>query len=614
MAEKKQGNRYFVWIIMILLFVGLLGFGTGGLSGNIRSIGTVGDKDVPVAQYQNALNQQIRAFEAQVQQPIPFQQAQALGIDRQVLAQLVTERTLDNEAAQLGLSIGDERVREEVLRIPAFQALNGQFDREAYRSALARNGQTEAVFEGGIRDEVARTLLQGAVVGGVPAPTAYADTLVQYVGEQRTVTWAAVNAADLTEPLPGPTDSGLASYFDENPDQFTAPEQREITYVWLTPTMLQDEIDVPEDQLRQVYDARLEEFVQPERRLVERLVFADDATATAALTRLQAGEATFEDLVAERGLALSDTDMGDVSEADLGSAGEGVFAAGPTEVVGPFTTDLGPALFRMNAVLAAQEITFEDAIPDLQEELSADQARRNIETIAEGINDLMAGGATLENLADTTQLELGTISFDSDSSDGIAAYDSFRQVAAETPEGAFPTLETLEDGGIFAMRLDSITPPTVRPFDDVADAVARAWSAQQEQAAILAKAEELAATITGDSNINDTGLTAIAEPALTRRSFVEGTPPTFMTEVFEMQVGDVRVVPSVNNSLIVRLESIAPPSDDDPQTLAQREALGQSGAAGIAQDIFAAYAEALQARTEVNIDQAVVNAVHANFQ
>ena len=72
MAQKK-GNRYFVWIIMILLFIGLLGFGTGGLGGNIRSIGSAGDKDISVASYQRTLTDQIRAFEAQVGTRIGFQ-------------------------------------------------------------------------------------------------------------------------------------------------------------------------------------------------------------------------------------------------------------------------------------------------------------------------------------------------------------------------------------------------------------------------------------------------------------------------------------------------------------------------------------------------------------
>jgi len=614
MAKKGTGNRIFVGVIVVLLFVGLMFTDLGTFNSYNRTIGSVGQKEITTQQYQLALNNQIRAFEAQVQQPIPMQQALALGIDRSVQAQLVTERALDNEAATLGISIGDDRVREEVLRVPAFRGTSGDFDRASYRSALSRTGQTEAMFETSIRDQGARTLLQGAVVGGVTAPSAYADALVQFIGEKRNVTWAAVETSHLTAPLPGATDADLQAYYEANPAPFTAPEQREITYTWITPDMIQDDLEVPEEELRQAYDARLEEFVQPERRLVERLVFEDDDSAAAALTRVQANEATFEDLVSERGLDLSDADMGDVDRNDLGDAADGVFAANPGDVVGPFPTDLGPALFRMNAVLAAQEVTFEDAADDLRQELSADRARRQIETIGEDLNDMLAGGATLEQLAETTQMELGTISFDQDTFGGIAAYESFRLAASEVSEGQFVELNNLEDGGVFALRLNGLTPPTLRPFDDVAEQVRAAWDRQTERDAVTARATEIAGTITADSNINDTGLLAIAEPALTRRSFVEGTPPNFMTEVFEMEAGDVRVIPSTLNTLIVRLEAIAPPDPDDLQTMADRESVAQTAEGAIAQDIFEAFVNTLQTQTDVTIDQAAINAIHAQFQ
>lgn len=613
MAEQKK-SRYLVWFIMILVGIGLLGFGTGGLSGNVRSIGTVGDKDISVASYQNILNQQIRAFEAQVGSRVGFQQAQAFGIVDAAQAQLITNRTLDNEASQLGISVGDERVRAEVLQVPAFQGLNGQFDREAYRNTLQRNGLTERDFEDSIREEMARTLLQGGVVGGVPAPTAYADALVQFVGEERDFVWATVTAADLTAPIAEPTDADLTAYYEANPDQFTKPEAREITYAWLTPNMIQDSLDVDENIMREVYNERIADFVRPERRLVERLVFVDQAAATTALERVNAGEINFDDLVAERGLDLSDVDLGDVAIEDLGAAGETVFAATSGDVVGPLNSSLGPALFRMNAVLAAEEITFEEASVQLREELSADRARAVILDSSEIINDLIAGGATLEDLAAETDMTVGQISWTEADQSGIAAYDAFRTAASQVQEGDFPELLNLADGGVFALRLNSITPPTLQPFEEVTEAVARGWNAQATQDAVIARAEELATEIAPLTNFETLGLVAKTETGLTRRSFVEGTPPGFMLEIFEMDVAATKVIDNANSAIIVRLDNVNAPNTADVQSLAERQSVGDAAAAGIAQDIFQAFSASVQGRTDVAIDQNVLNAVHAQFQ
>ena len=272
MATKRK-NRYFLWIIMGLLTIGLLGFGTGGLNGNIRNIGTVGAKDIPVAQYQRGLRDHMQSFSGQLGRAVGFQEAQAIGLDQAVLAQLVTERTLDNEAATLGISIGDERVREELLLVPAFRGSTGAFDREAYRFTLQQVGLSEAEFETSVREEIARTMLQGAVVSGIPAPDAYASALSQFIGEARAITWAPVTASDLSSPPAAATDAQLQTYYSENPAAFTAPEARQISYVWLTPDMIQDQLDIDQTALQDLYQERISEFVQPERRLVERLIY-----------------------------------------------------------------------------------------------------------------------------------------------------------------------------------------------------------------------------------------------------------------------------------------------------------------------------------------------------
>ena len=67
--------------------------------------------------------------------------------------------------------------------------------------------------------------------------------------------------------------------------------------------MLIDTVEVDEDALQAAYEQRKAEYVIPERRLVERLVYPTRPKAAAAKARLDAGEATFDELVAERGLA-----------------------------------------------------------------------------------------------------------------------------------------------------------------------------------------------------------------------------------------------------------------------------------------------------------------------
>lgn len=612
MAQKK-GSRIFVWIIFGLLCIGLLGFGTGNIGGNISTIGTVGEKELRVSDYRRAIDQQISAFEAQTGSEITFADAEQLGIVQLAQTRLIGDRAIENEATQMGVSIGDEYVREEVLGVPGFRGVSGDFDREVYREALRRNGLTEADFEASIRDDMARTLLQGSIAGGLPNADTYARAIVDFIGTSRDIVWAEVTKDNLVEPIPGPSDEQLRAFYDENPDMFTAPEARDISYVWLTPEMIQDQITVDEETVRGMYDERIAEFVTPERRLVERLAYIDQAAADAAKARLDAGEVSFDDLVAERGLELSDIDLGDVSQDDLGAAADAVFSTGAGSVVGPVNSTVGPALFRVNAALAAQETPFDEAAPALRDELASVRAVRIIDDTVEPITNLMAGGAGLDVLAERTDMELGQISWSADSEDGIAAYEAFRYLAAATEEGAFPKLERLADGGVFALEINGIVPPTLRPYDEVAEEVRAAYDANALREAIKARADQIAAETGPLSDLASFGLTAVVDTDLTRRSFVPGTPPGFMVEVFDMDLGSTRVVDNGNTSIIVRVDAENTADLTDPQTAAEQTSVAETATAGIANDLYRIYAGEVQRRTDVNLNQNTLNAVHASI-
>ncbi len=611
MAQRK-GSRVGLWIVVGMLVIGLGGWYTGGAGGRTTAVGSVDGLDIPVQGYANALRSQMRAIEEQSGQPLTFAEVQALGLDRAVLGQVVSQRVLDAEAQRLGLSVGDLRVAEAVRSSSSFQGLDGEFDREIYREALRRNGLNEEAFETGLREDTTRTILQAAVMSGIPEPETYGEILAAYGNERRDVTWATIGS-DAVAVLPQAAEEDLRAYYDANPDAFTAPELRQITYAWLTPEMIQDDLPVDDAAVRELYDSRIDEFVQEERRLVERLVFPSEEAAADAKARIDAGDVTFEQVVEERGLQLSDVDLGDVSRGELDEAGEPVFTAEAGAVLGPLPSSLGPALFRVNAVLAADEVPFEEAEPDLRAELANQRARRVIGDLAPEIEDLVAGGATVEDLAELTDLEPGQIAWSEGVTEGPAAYQGFRDAAAQAVEGALPEVVELDDGGIFVLRLDSVTPPALRPFEEVRPEVETAWEAQALRDAVLAQADATAQAIAGGASFEDQGLAGTAETGLTRRSAVEGTVPEFISTAFELEPGETRAIPTEDGAIVIRVDATAAAPEDDPGLLAERASIASQVSGSLSQDLFDAYARQVQAGAEVRIDDQALAAVHAQF-
>ncbi|MEY8831275.1 peptidyl-prolyl cis-trans isomerase [Sedimentitalea sp. XS_ASV28] len=612
-AGVKSMSRTFVWIILALLIVGLAGFGATNLSGTIRTIGYAGDQPISVDSYARELQREIRAIEAQSGQTLPMSQVRAMGLEQVVLSRLVGLASIDNEVADLGISIGDANLQKEIIEIPAFQGIDGGFDREAYRFALSQAGLNETEFEDDLRKESARTLVQGAIMAGTRMPAVLGDTMVDYIAARRNFTWTQMTAEDLQTPVPEPTPEQLQAFYDAQPDDFMLPETKRLTYLLMTPEMILDEVDVDETALRDLYDSRSVEYDVPERRLVERLVFSDVTAASTAKAQIDVGGTTFEALVEQRGLALADVDLGDVTRSDLGDAADDVFAADIGDVLGPLPSSLGPALFRVNGTLAARVTPFEDAEEELRAELAGDRARRLIETRAEEINDLMAGGATLEELAQETDMELGTMSWTDDAHEGVAAYEEFRAAAAAVTGDDFPEIGFTEDGAIFALRLEEVLPVRPEPFASARDKVADAWTLEQTTIALREQAERIVADLSDSDDFATTGLSVRVENGMTRSAFIDGAPTDFMSQVFAMDKGELRVISGPGTAFIVRLDDTLPPEETD-ELAAMQTAFADGVDQALSEALFEVFARDARLRAKPQIDQQALNAVQASFQ
>ncbi|MDR0809882.1 MAG: SurA N-terminal domain-containing protein [Gemmobacter sp.] len=611
--RKPKGSSILVWVLLAMVITGLGGFGVQNFGGRVQSIGSVGGREIGVNDYARALQAEVGALSAQLGTgQIGMQEALSLGVDAKVRRQLVTAAALDDANDRLGLSVGDASVAQEIAGMPAFRGPSGTFDAATYRSALDRNNLTDIEFEAQLRDQLARSLLQGAVAGGFVAPAEITERLYAFISERRGFTLLRLTEADLPQPLPAPTDDELKAHYEANIAAFTRAEAKQITYAALLPEKLAATMAPDEAKLRELYDAHHDEFLKPERRLVERLVFGSEAEAEAARARIDAGE-SFDAIVAERGLAPLDIDLGDVSRAELGAAGDAVFALTEPGVAGPLPSDLGPALYRMNAVLAAQETSFEEAKPGLAVEYQQDAARRAIADRIEAIDDALAGGATLEDLATEQGMELGRIDYTATSDDDIAGYPAFRAAAARVQEGDFPEAVQLEDGGVVVLRLDEVVPAAPIPFEEARGAVAESWRREALHKALSARAAAIKAEVESGAGLGTFGILSVTSE-IARDGFVEGTPKTLLPAVFRMTEGEMKVIESGDFVGLLRLDHVMAEGNAETDAAALQQAIGTQAEQALSQDALTLFSAAMAAAAGITLDQAAIDAVHAQLR
>jgi peptidyl-prolyl cis-trans isomerase D len=613
---RSSGSNVFVWIIILLLIVGLAGFGIGqsGGGGSNTAVASVGDEDITVDEYVRGLNQEIRQISAQFGQQLTVEQMAALGLDQQLVGQLLVGAALDNEANRLGISAGDETVRDRLMATGAFRDAGGNFSQVTYDFALQNANLTAAQYEDSLREETTRQLFRAVVAGGVQIPDDAARAVVNYLSERRAVDWFRLTDANLSEPIAEPDDEALMEFYTDNEDRYMIPETRIITYAAATEDSVLATIDVNDDEIAALYDERAETYQSPARRLVDRIIFGTDAEADAALTSIRDGERGFDEIATDRGLDASDIDLGEVTEDSLNAAQRTMlFGSDTLGVVGPVATDFGPAIYRVNAVLDASTTTLEEASAELRDEIARDKAIDAISAASEDVVDLVASGAPLEEVASATIMEIGTVTMPDETPGAITDDANFREEALTAEVGEERDVIDLTNG-IAIVRVDEIREPTLRPFEEAKADVTADWIETQTLVALSQLGESIVARLDGGEAIEtvatELGLIVSQEEPLQRSDIIEDTPPTFVSGMFETELGKSVSIVDGQTMLIGHLNEIVAADPASEEVTAPLSAIQAEMTAATAQDILSLFIGALQDEAGVRVNHAYI----ANIQ
>jgi peptidyl-prolyl cis-trans isomerase D len=111
------------------------------------------------------------------------------------------------------------------------------------------------------------------------------------------------------------------------------------------------------------------------------------------------------------------------------------------------------------------------------------------------------------------------------------------------------------------------------------------------------------------------GLTARSETAKRRDSLVQGAPPALVERAFELDAGEAALVQTGGAVYLLRVTDVAPAelSAEDGDIAGLRRAVEQQVEQGLAQDILQLYTQSVMQAAEVELNQAAINAVHAQF-
>src|SRR5262249_35254032 len=195
--HKASANWLGRAIMGVVLGLIAVSFGIWGIGDIFRGFGTstvakVGDNEIKVEQFRQAYQDRLQQLSRSIGRPILPEQARALGLDQQVLQQMIAESAIDAEVASLRLNLSDAEIARQVTDNPNLKGITGQFDRARFDALLRNLGYSEARFLAEQRRAALRKQLITAISAAPPVTTTVLDTFNRFQNEERAIEYVAL--------------------------------------------------------------------------------------------------------------------------------------------------------------------------------------------------------------------------------------------------------------------------------------------------------------------------------------------------------------------------------------------------------------------------------------
>jgi len=613
-------------VIFAFAFLYIPGFmdQTGGVGLPNDVIARVGEREISLLDFQQIYSRQLQAYRLESGGEISEEVLRSLGIDRQILQQMIDGHAALAEAERLGLQVSDAEVRERILTFPAFQ-VDGQFIGEAsYRQLLQqqRPPLSPSQFEEEIRNEILVDRLQAAVTGWVRVSDAEVAEEHRRRNERVRVDVVAFRAADFRDEVEA-TDGDVDLQFAEEAANYEVPEKRRLRFLLVDQTAIFDSLPLTDDEVRQYYDANLSQYQTPGQVRASHILLrieGDDEAVAARAAELAAearGGADFAELAREHSQDEANADNG----GDLGSFGRGrmvpefenaAFALAEGEISDPVRSPFGYHVIQVTE--KQEEITqpFAEVRGAIENTLKRERSSARATALARAIAEEATTPEELERAASARGYELQESGFAARGEPilglGLAQEVSAQAFAIDpgavagpipTPSGpAFVTVTDIQDP--YIPELDEVR-------DEVREDVIRKKSLTLAQERAAEAAETLKAADDFVAAAEEAEWSVGSSDLVTRGSALPEVGPSAAVEAvaFAMDPGSVSDVVQAGNAvavvhLVEREEASAADLAQNRNTLRDELMLQRQSR------FFTAYMDNVKARLDITIDLSVL--------
>jgi peptidyl-prolyl cis-trans isomerase D len=523
------------------------------------TVASVDGHQIRAEEFRRTYQAQLQAYQSAYGGNMSQQLLKQLGVDQQILQQMVDERAAISEAERLDIRVSDEEVRARILIIPSFLENGAFIGEQRYRQLLNVQNPPISIteFEDSIRRSLAVEKLRASLTEWMSIPDKEVEA--EYRRRNDKVKLAVVTfPTDSFKPDVTATDADVASHFEANKESFRIPEKRKIRYLLVDLEGIRAKVAVPPADIERAYNDNITQYQTPEQIRASHILLKtegkDDAAvrarAGALLEQAKAG-ADFADLAKKS----SEDEASAPNGGDLDFFGRGrmvpefdqaAFALKAGEISELVKTQYGYHIIKLVEKKGGLTRSIDEVRQQLTDQLAFEQAQAQAADLAQALEAQLTKPADLDTAAAARGLQV--------QESGFFARDEPILTLGASPELASRVFQMNQGeisgaigssrGYVFATvtatqaayvpKLDEVK-DKVR--DDVLDRKARDYGRQ--------KAAELSARVKAapdfEKAVKAAGFNAETTELLTRESPIPGlgAAPEVTDAAFKLQPGAV---------------------------------------------------------------------------
>ncbi|MBA8754072.1 peptidylprolyl isomerase [Wolbachia pipientis] len=475
-----------------------------------------------------------------------------------LLNALIEQKLLFNLTSELGLTVGEESIKNHIKNTKYFQNDKGEFDKNKFYETLNDLHMTEKEYIAKLEKVLPAMMFMTSLFKD-NYPVTFGEKIDEQIYKSRYQT-RVVDIVKITEDavtnIPEPDDQALLDLYERNKSHFYYPEYRTAQYISLGQKYFEDQIKISDEEV----DGIIEQQELKNQRDIFNAIFSTKEEAETARRAFEEGKTSFEQIVEEFGKAkLEETRVNNITKDFLPEdVREKVFALKVGEVSEVLASSFG---WHIVKVESAHQISDEDLVDlkkDIKSVLTNQKSFERVNDFINQVNYKIYNGSEIEEILSEYNLPIQTIGpVDASGKDqsGNNVGDSGDLISfifsrEKDQKGYFKGV----GDAVVSVKIVDIFPPKLQSFEEGKALAVELWRSEFIKGRMFKFGQEVAVQLREKTDLEEIQGVELVKGQQMHRNKVDqqNYPFSFVEEIFNMKTtGSVTDPIQYNNEIII---------------------------------------------------------------